>query len=141
MCDNWFRRSGFSLTNLRFDVRLEPDLRKGFRPCYVKDLILPSICSSAVAACLVQAVPLSVCERGAEVLATLAARVWRIRHHVVDENLRIAFPNHSEPERAEIAWRMWRHLFLMLAEIARHAAKRIAPTGGSTRGSSIWNRS
>ena len=46
---------------------------------------------------LVQAVPLSVCERGAEVLATLAARVLRIRHHVVDENLRIAFP---ESQRA-----------------------------------------
>src|SRR3972149_1629466 len=53
---------------------------------------------------LVQAVPLSVCERGAELLATLAARVLRIRHHVVDENLRIAFPNLTEPERAEIAW-------------------------------------
>lgn len=76
---------------------------------------------------LVQAVPLSVCERGAEVLATLAARVLRIRHQVVDENLRIAFPNLTEPERAAIAWRMWRHLLLMCAEIA-HTPRKVHRT-------------
>jgi len=76
---------------------------------------------------LVQAVPLAVCERGAEVLATLAARVLRIRQHVVDENLRIAFPNLTEPERADVAWRMWRHLFLMCAEIA-HTPRKVHRT-------------
>jgi KDO2-lipid IV(A) lauroyltransferase len=76
---------------------------------------------------LVQAVPLSVCERGAEVLATLAASVLRIRQHVVDENLRIAFPNLSEPDRAAIVWKMWRHLFLMCAEIA-HTPRKVHRT-------------
>ena len=76
---------------------------------------------------LVQAVPLSVCERGAEVLATLAARVLRIRHQVVDENLRIAFPHLTEPERADVAWRMWRHLLLMCAEIA-HTPRKVHRT-------------
>jgi KDO2-lipid IV(A) lauroyltransferase len=76
---------------------------------------------------LVQAVPLSVCERGAEVLATLAGRVLRIRHHVVDENLRIAFPTLAESERTNIAWRMWRHLFLMCAEIA-HTPRKVHRT-------------
>jgi KDO2-lipid IV(A) lauroyltransferase len=76
---------------------------------------------------LVRAVPLSVCGRGAEVLATLAARVLRIRQHVVDENLRIAFPKLTEPERAEIAWKMWRHLFLMCAEIA-HTPRKVHRT-------------
>jgi KDO2-lipid IV(A) lauroyltransferase len=76
---------------------------------------------------LVQAVPLSICERGAEVLATLAARVLRIRQHVVDENLRIAFPSLTEPERTDIAWRMWRHLFLMCAEIA-HTPRKVHRT-------------
>ncbi len=76
---------------------------------------------------LVQAVPLSLCERGAEALATLAARVLRIRQNVVDENLRIAFPKLTEPARAEIAWRMWRHLFLMCAEIA-HTPRKVHRT-------------
>ena len=76
---------------------------------------------------VVQALPLSVCERGAEVLATLAARVLRLRQHVVDENLLIAFPNLSPPERERIAWRMWRHLLLMCAEIA-HAPRKVHRT-------------
>lgn len=76
---------------------------------------------------LVQAVPLSFCERGAELLATLATRVLRIRQHVVDENLRIAFPSMSEPLRLQVAWRMWRHLFLMCAEIA-HAPRKVHRT-------------
>ena len=76
-----------------------------------------------IVAALVQAVPLEFCERGAEVLATLFGRVLRVRRHVVDENLRIAFPNLSKTERDEITWRMWRHLFLMCAEIAQTPRK------------------
>jgi KDO2-lipid IV(A) lauroyltransferase len=80
-----------------------------------------------VAIGFVQAVPLELCERGAEVLATLAARVLRIRHHVVDENLRIAFPELTEAERSDISWRMWKHLFLMGAEIA-HTPRKVHRT-------------
>lgn len=76
---------------------------------------------------VVQAVPLSVCERGAEVLATLLTQVLRIRQHVVDENLRIAFPDYTEPQRAAITWRMWRHLLLMCAEIA-HTPRKVHVT-------------
>ncbi len=76
---------------------------------------------------LVQAVPLSICERGAEVLATLAARVLRIRQNTVDENLRIAFPKLTASERNVVAWRMWRHLFLMCAEIA-HTPRKVHRT-------------
>ena len=72
---------------------------------------------------LVQAIPLELCERGAEILATLFGRVLRVRSHVVDENLRIAFPNLAEAEREEITWQMWRHLFLMCAEIAQTPRK------------------
>jgi KDO2-lipid IV(A) lauroyltransferase len=75
----------------------------------------------------VQAVPLEVCERGAEVLATLFGRVLPVRRHVVDENLRIAFPNLTEAERDQITWRMWRHLFLMCAEIA-HTPRKVHRT-------------
>jgi KDO2-lipid IV(A) lauroyltransferase len=76
---------------------------------------------------LVQALPLSACERGAEFLATLACRVLRLRQHVVDDNLRIAFPNLSAAQRERIAWRMWRHLFVMCAEIA-HAPRKVHRT-------------
>jgi Kdo2-lipid IVA lauroyltransferase/acyltransferase len=76
-----------------------------------------------ILAAVVQAVPLEFCERGAEILATLFARILRVRRHVVDENLRIAFPNLTEADRDQVAWRMWRHLFLMCAEIAQTPRK------------------
>jgi KDO2-lipid IV(A) lauroyltransferase len=76
---------------------------------------------------VVQALPLSVCERGAEALATFACRVLRLRQNVVDENLRTAFPNLSAAEREQIAWRMWRHLLLMCAEIA-HTPRKVHRT-------------
>jgi Kdo2-lipid IVA lauroyltransferase/acyltransferase len=66
----------------------------------------------------VQALPLSACERGAEFLATLFTKVIRIRRDVVEENLKAAFPKLAPHERDQIAWQMWRHLFLMAAEIA-----------------------
>jgi KDO2-lipid IV(A) lauroyltransferase len=46
---------------------------------------------------------------------------------VIDGNLRQAFPNLTADERQEIAWRMWRHLFLMMAEIA-HTPRKIHET-------------
>jgi KDO2-lipid IV(A) lauroyltransferase len=72
---------------------------------------------------LIQALPLSACEWGAEILATLMGRVLRMRGHVVEKNLRIAFPEMSAAEREEITWQMWRHLILMIAEIAQTPRK------------------
>ena len=76
---------------------------------------------------VVQALPLSACEKVAELLATLFGRVLRIRGHVVDENLRIAFPSITAEERDAITWQMWRHLFLMMAEIA-HTPRKVHET-------------
>ncbi len=76
---------------------------------------------------VVQAVPLAVCERGAELLATLFGRILRIRAGIVEENLCIAFPNMPAVERQAIAWQMWRHLFLMIAEIA-HTPRKVHET-------------
>jgi KDO2-lipid IV(A) lauroyltransferase len=76
---------------------------------------------------VVQALPLEVCERGAEVLATLFTHAINLRRRVVDENLRQAFPNLTADERKAIAWQMWRHLFLMTAEIA-HTPRKIHET-------------
>ncbi|MEO0530806.1 MAG: lipid A biosynthesis acyltransferase [Planctomycetota bacterium] len=76
---------------------------------------------------VVQALPLSVCERGAEALAWLMHDVLRMRRGVVQDNLRIALPDRSDAERDAVAKRMWRHLFLMVAEIA-HAPRKIHRT-------------
>jgi KDO2-lipid IV(A) lauroyltransferase len=72
---------------------------------------------------IIQALPLDVCERIASGLATLFGRVLRIRGHVVEENLRIAFPEMSPDEREAITWQMWRHLILMIIEIAQTPRK------------------
>lgn len=76
---------------------------------------------------IVQALPLSACERGARLLATLFCDVLRLRRAVVDENLRIAFPRLSDFQRDRIAWKMWHHLFLMGAEIA-HTPRKVHRT-------------
>jgi KDO2-lipid IV(A) lauroyltransferase len=72
---------------------------------------------------LIQALPLAVCERIANLLATLAGRIFRIRGNVVQENLRTAFPDLSADERDQITWQMWRHLILMIMEIAQTPRK------------------
>ncbi len=72
---------------------------------------------------IIQALPLASCEKIAGVLATLFGRVLRIRGDIVDENLRIAFPALSAEERAAITWQMWRHLILMMVEIAQTPRK------------------
>src|SRR3954451_21628114 len=71
----------------------------------------------------IQALPLAACEKIADVLATVAGRVLRIRGNVVEENLRIAFSDLSTEERAEITRQMWRHLILMIMEIAQTPRK------------------
>ena len=76
---------------------------------------------------VVQALPIEVCERCAELMATLFGRVLGIRRDVVEENLRTAFPNLTARERQAITWQMWRHLFLMTAEIA-HTPRKVHET-------------
>jgi len=68
--------------------------------------------------CVVQALPLSALEFVSRHLAWLAWHVLRIRRRVVEENLQIAFPEKSVVERNRIALSMWRHLFVMVGEIA-----------------------
>lgn len=76
---------------------------------------------------IVQALPLDVCETGASALALLFSRVLGIRRQVVEENLRTAFPNLTSAERDAIGRQMWRHLFLMIAEIA-HTPRKVHET-------------
>jgi KDO2-lipid IV(A) lauroyltransferase len=80
-----------------------------------------------VAICVVQALPRHSCERWIRGLSTILAHRLRIRHAVVRDNLRRAFPEATVAERREIIRGMWEHLLLMVVEIA-HANRVINRT-------------
>jgi KDO2-lipid IV(A) lauroyltransferase len=70
---------------------------------------------------------LEACDQVARWLAWLACDLIRLRRRVIDENLARAFPQLTSDERRHLARDMWRHLFLMVAEIA-HAPRKIHDT-------------
>ena len=72
---------------------------------------------------IVQILPLSACARLAQGLAWFAADVVRFRQRVVDENLRLTFPEATPERRRDIARQMWEHLVLMTCEIAQARRK------------------
>ena len=74
--------------------------------------------------CVVQAMPLETCDRIAHGLAYLFCSVLKIRRRVVEDNISTAYPELSPAERHQMALKMWRHLFLMVMEIA-HARRKI----------------
>jgi KDO2-lipid IV(A) lauroyltransferase len=76
---------------------------------------------------LISALRLETCQAWASWLATVSTRVLKIRAETVDENLRQAYPELSGSQRMRMAWRMWQHLFLMVAEVA-HARRKIHPS-------------
>ena len=80
-----------------------------------------------VAIATIQALPLSVCERVAEAMATLFTSVIPLRRKVLMENLGIAFPQLNAAQQREMAWGMWRHLFLLLMEVA-HTPRKVHRT-------------
>jgi KDO2-lipid IV(A) lauroyltransferase len=77
--------------------------------------------------CIVQALPLQRCGQVARVLATLLSDYVRIRHDVIDDNLRHAFPELNDRQRRDLTWRMWEHFFLMIVEVV-HAPRKIHDT-------------
>ena len=77
--------------------------------------------------CIVQAIPLELGAQLAGGLAWLMADLLRVRGSVVDENLRHAFPGLSELQRRNLTRRMWKHLFLLILEVA-HAPRKIHET-------------
>jgi KDO2-lipid IV(A) lauroyltransferase len=77
--------------------------------------------------CILQAARLDSCTTVARWLATLCHDRLGIRRAVVDENLRLAFPELSPAQRDRLAWQMWEHLFLFIVEIA-HAPRKIHET-------------
>ena len=77
--------------------------------------------------CLVQALRLETCAQLADVLATLLTDVVPLRRKLIDDNLRHAFPELSSQRRRKLAKRMWKHLFVLVAEVA-HAPRKIHET-------------
>ncbi|MCO6047895.1 lipid A biosynthesis acyltransferase [Aeoliella sp. ICT_H6.2] len=76
---------------------------------------------------MVQALPPRLCERTADLLALLFTKVVPVRRKVLSENLRIAFPNATDEQVRQTSHQMWRHLFLMVMEIA-HTPRKVHRT-------------
>jgi KDO2-lipid IV(A) lauroyltransferase len=66
---------------------------------------------------LIHVLPVTACEHLARWLATLATDVFRIRHALIDENLRHAFPDMTDEQRRTTTWKMWEHLALLVCEM------------------------
>ena len=77
--------------------------------------------------CVAQAMRIETGEKIARLFAWLFYDVLRLRRRLIDENLRHAFPELSDLQRARIIRRMWRHLFLLVLEVA-HAPRKIHET-------------
>lgn len=79
---------------------------------YLQYLIVRSII------CLIQMIPPRWCEYGVNPLAFAAADILRIRRAVIKDNLHRAFPTWTAEQRRRNTRAMWRHLLLMVVEIA-----------------------
>ena len=77
--------------------------------------------------CFVQAVRMETCERLADFLAWLTHEILKVRHAIIQENLSHAFPQLTPRQRHKLTRRMWRHIFLLVCELA-HAPRKIHDT-------------
>lgn len=77
--------------------------------------------------CVIQSLRLETCQRLARVGGYLAADVLKLRHRVVDENIRHAFPDLFPAQRMQLARAMWEHLVLLACEIA-HVPRKVHET-------------
>jgi KDO2-lipid IV(A) lauroyltransferase len=77
--------------------------------------------------CATQAFSLETCQAASDRIGWLCWHVLKFRRGVIEENLRHAFPEKTSTERDLMALAMWRHLLLMIMEIA-HAPRKIRPT-------------
>lgn len=80
-----------------------------------------------LAICMVQMFSLSACQQGACKIANFLWVGIKLRRTVIEENLRTAFPHLSAKQHEQIALAMWRHLIVMVAEIA-HAPRKLHRT-------------
>ncbi|TWT79416.1 Lipid A biosynthesis lauroyl acyltransferase [Planctomycetes bacterium CA13] len=67
---------------------------------------------------IIQTLPLDMGKRMADFVAWVATCLLKIRHKETDENLRQIFPAATVASRDHLELEMWRHLLLMVCEIA-----------------------
>jgi KDO2-lipid IV(A) lauroyltransferase len=91
----------------------------------IKDLLTYLIVRIVV--CVIQALPISVCQRVARWSAFWLVRKSKRRANVIDENLQATYPTWTPEKRRQVAQDMWEHLILMICEIA-HAPRKIHQT-------------
>jgi KDO2-lipid IV(A) lauroyltransferase len=73
--------------------------------------------------CIVQVLPMSVCDRLCHQLAWLVADVLKFRKKIIWENLRGVYPDIIDDRCQTMTRRMWYHLFLMGCEVAQAPRK------------------
>ena len=83
--------------------------------------------SVRIVICIVQALPIELCEELARLLGRFFANIVELRGHVVAENLRQAFPHATDRWRKDATLAMWEHLFLLAIEVV-HAPRKIHDT-------------
>lgn len=69
--------------------------------------------------CVIQALSLKQCQQLAYFLGWLASEVLKIRDGITQKNLLHAFPEATEKQRRKLSRQMWRHLILLVFEIAQ----------------------
>ena len=74
-----------------------------------------------------QALSLETCLALSKRLGWFCWQVLKLRRKVTEENLLIAFPEKTQAERDAIALAMWKHILLMVMEIA-HAPRKVKRT-------------
>ncbi len=80
-----------------------------------------------VVICIIQLISLERCERCCELLAVVLHRWVGLRSKLVRENLERVFPNWTPLQSHQTTHAMWKHLLLMVCEIA-HAPRKIHRT-------------
>lgn len=75
---------------------------------------------------------MSACDRLSRALAVVVGQWFGMRRRVLDENLQTAFPAWTAAQRKKAAKQMWRHLFLMVCEIA-HTPRKVHRTNWRQR--------
>ncbi len=72
----------------------------------------------------IQSLSLDCCERMSDQVAWLFTYVIPIRKQITETNLKRTFPEMSQRDLDQLRFRMWRHLSLMICEIA-HAMRKL----------------
>jgi len=73
--------------------------------------------------CIVQSISLERCDRTCRVLARLFSTCIPVRQNLIQENLKLIFPNWTEQQTKTVQEGMWHHLLLMACEVAQAPRK------------------